>query len=82
MFCDALPQQCYGLKAKFFNDNTVKHIPTKSPVEHMTDIQWGDLLRHWHDPQNVVQSVNTDTTPLSRFLYMQVPHNYPFVGGG
>ena len=81
MFCDALRQQRHRLKAKFFNGKIVGEITTKSPVEHMTDNQWGGLLRHWADPQNVVQSVNTDTPPLSGFLYMQVPHNYPFAEG-
>ena len=60
MLCDALRQQRHRLKVKFFNGKIVGEITTKSPVEHMTDNQWGGLLRHWADPQNVVQSVNTD----------------------
>ena len=54
MFCENLRQQRHRLKLKYYNGTIVNNIATRSHVPHITDDQWGDLLKHWSDPKNVV----------------------------
>ena len=53
IFCQSLRQQRHMLKMKYYTSTIVNNIAT-SPVPQMTDDQWGDLLKHWSDPKNVV----------------------------
>jgi hypothetical protein len=63
IFSDSLRRQRYNLKAKYFTNQITGTVQTKSPVPHMTDDQWGDLVKHWSDPKNVVWLMNTMRTP-------------------
>jgi hypothetical protein len=47
------------LKGQHFSGKITGCVPTKSPVAHMTDDQWGDLIKYWSDPKNVVRFVKT-----------------------
>ena len=54
IFCAALRQQRHRLKTTYFSGRDPCNIPRTSPVEHMTDNQWNDLVSHWFGEKNAV----------------------------
>jgi hypothetical protein len=56
MFHASLSQQRHKLKAKYFDGIAASMILASSPHKTLTDDQWGDLVKHWSDPKNVVCS--------------------------
>ena len=54
LFSDCLRQYRSRLKKKYFIGKITGSVPTTSPLTQMTDKQWGDLVKHWSDPKNMV----------------------------
>ncbi|KAK1612504.1 hypothetical protein QYE76_036177 [Lolium multiflorum] len=55
LFSDCLRQYRSRLKKKYFTGKITGSVPTISPFKQMTDKQWGDLVKHWSDPKNMVK---------------------------
>ncbi|KAK1650816.1 hypothetical protein QYE76_068621 [Lolium multiflorum] len=54
LFSDCLRQYRSRLKKKYFTGKITGSVPTISPFKQMTDKQWGDLVKHWSDPKNML----------------------------
>src|SRR5215203_94824 len=59
IFKELLRQHRYKLKATYFTGQITANVRTKSHAPCMTDEQWGDLVKHWSDPKNVVWLMRT-----------------------
>ncbi|WVZ61414.1 hypothetical protein U9M48_011293 [Paspalum notatum var. saurae] len=49
MMKKGIRQQRYKLKKKYFDPFPLHLVPTTSPIPHMTDEQWGDLVNSWKE---------------------------------
>lgn len=55
---DGVRQARYRLKRKYFDDVAANEVMTTSPVNHITNEQWRELVRKWSDPKNKVRTRN------------------------
>lgn len=68
IFKELLRQDRYKLKATYFTGQITANVRTTSPAPFMNDEQWGDLVKHWSDPKNVMLSKRNHANRLKQRL--------------
>jgi len=58
MMKEAVRQQRYKLKKRYFDAFPLYQVPKTSPVGTMTDVQWNQLVEHWKKEEKMVRSCN------------------------
>ena len=58
MMKEAVRQQRYKLKKRYFDAFPLHQVPKTSPVGTMTDVQWNQLVEHWKKEEKMVRSCN------------------------
>ena len=76
MFCSSLRQERHRLKKAYFARRNPSSIPTTSPIPHMTDDQWRDLVDYWSAQKNLVWFVQIVQT-RSHYLFVRTGITLP-----
>jgi hypothetical protein len=58
MMKQAIRQQRYKLKKKYFDATPLHLVPKTSPVDSMSDDQWDQLVNYWKSEQKMVSSAH------------------------